>query len=875
MFGRKRKPSDFNDEIQAHIQLEAERLREAGLTDADAQAAAQRMFGNTRRAREEFYESGRTLWLDHFWQDLRFGLRMLGKAPGFTAVALITLALGIGANTAIFSVVYAVLLRPLPFRDVSRLVVMNETTPRVGLVSVSALNFLDWRAQSHAFSEMCTVDGVGFNMAGISQPENISGEAVSPDFLHMLGVRPFLGRDFTAAEEKAGTAPVIMLRYEFWQSHFGSDLSAVGRTVSLDGKSFTIVGVLPPEFRWPEKVDILEPIGVWATNNDDANSRANRGDSIVVGRIAPGYTFAHAKAEMDGIAARLAQEYPEANDQFGVALKPLRDAFVGEIRPAVLVLLGAVIFVLFVACANVANLFLMRGAGRMREMAMRMAIGASRGRIIRQILVESLIVAILGGVGGIALAIAGVDALTQLIPAGMLMGATISLNGPVLLFSAGVAILSMFVFGLAPAFHSSRADVQTELREGGRTSSDSAAANRWRAALATTEFALALVLLVGGGLMLKSLYRLMTVNPGIQPDRVLTMRMDLRTTQYDKDPAVLNFWQRVLDGVRALPGVESAGVGTGVPLTDEHWRTDITPEGMPPQKPGSYPHPDMHVVSPGYLATIGTRLERGRDFTEADNSNGARVAIINTLAAQRLYPNQDPVGKRFMEGHPPTDNKPPKWITIVGLVEDTKMYGLENPARMEFYLPMAQDASNVANLLVKSRIDPAALTSSIRGVVASVDKDQPIFAIVTMNQVVQDSVSTQRLVLILLGLFSGLGLVLAAIGIYGVISYSVAQRTHEMGIRIALGAQPRDVLRLILGQGLKIALAGVLIGALASFGLMKLTSAMSKLLFSVSATDPITFSGVALLLMLTAMLACYIPARRTLRVNPVIALRHE
>jgi putative ABC transport system permease protein len=871
MFGRKRETSDFSAEIDAHIQLEAERLREQGMSEQDARAAAHRAFGSKRRAREDYYESGRAMWLEHFWQDIRFGIRMLSKAPGFTAVALITLALGIGANTAIFSVVYAALLRPLPFRDASQLVVMNETTPRVGLVSVSYLNFLDWRAQSRTFSEMSMVAGTGFNMSGVGEPESISGEAVSANFLAMLGVRPSLGRDFAASEEKAGTPAVIMLSYELWQSHFGGDANAIGRTVRLDGHSVTIVGIMPKDFRWLEKVDFLEPIGAWATGNSAATSREDRGDSIVVGRLAPGVKFEQAKTEMDGIAARLEHEYPESNDLFGAALQPLRDSFVGQIRPAILVLLGAVIFVLFVACANVANLFLMRGASRNREMAMRKALGASPGRIIRQILAESFVIAILGGLGGLALAAGGVDAIAHLIPAGMLSGATISLNGAVLAFTGGVAMLSMLIFGLAPALHSSRADVQAELKEGGRTASDGATANRWRAALATAEVSLALVLLAGAGLMLKSLTRLLSVNPGIQPEHVLTMHISLRTQQYDKDPDILNFWQRVLSGVRALPGVEAVGEGTGLPLLDEHWRTDVYVEGSPIPTPGKFPHPDMHIISPGYVSAVGTRLLRGRDFTDADDSKAPLVALINKLAAERLYPSEDPIGKRFLRGHPEKD-KPAKWITIVGEVEDTKMYGLANPARLEFYLPLPQAATSEGNLVVKSATDPAALTSAIRATVNSVDPDEPLSDVMTMTQAVDDSVSTQRLVLMLLGLFSGLGLVLAAIGIYGVISYVVAQRTHEIGIRIALGAQPGDVIRLILRDGLRIAGAGLLIGAAAS---LALTQLMSKLLYSVSASDPATFVEVALILAGTALLACYIPARRTTRVSPVIALRHE
>ncbi len=692
-------------------------------------------------------------------QDLRYGWRTLLKSPGFAAAALFTLALGIGANTAIFSVVYGILLRPLPFRDASRLVLLNETTPRVGDVSVSYPNFQDWRAQSHTFSEMAAVSGVNFNMTGSSQPENIGGLAVSPNFLSMAGVRPVMGRGFTADEEKAGAAPVVLLSYALWQSHFGADRRAIGQTIRLDSRTVTIVGVLPPDFRWVEKCDVMEPMGVWATNNDSATDRGDRGDLLVVGRLAAGVRMEQARAEMEAIAARLARAYPEANDQFGVNLQPLREAFSGDVRPAMLVLLGAAIFVLLVACANVANLFLMRGAVRAKEMALRIAIGASRGRIVRQILTESFLVALLGGLAGVGLAMAGIPAIARLIPPDTLAGASVGMNGAVLLFSAGLVVLSMFVFGLAPALHSARGNVQSDLKEGGKTTS-AGGRNRWRGLLATSEVALALILLVGAGLMMKSLYRLLSVDSGFRSERVLKLEMDLRTAQYDKDPAVIGFWQQTLDRVRALPGVESAAVGTAIPLTDDHSRTDITVEGMPLPKPGSFPHPDIHIVSPDYEKTLGIRLLRGRGFTDADRENVPRVAMVNATLAQRLFPGTDPIGKRFMFGN--RDLAAPKWVTIVGVVADTKMYGLANPARLEVYVPFRQAASNGMALLVKSGQEPTALVSAIRGIVASIDKEQPIFRIATMQEVVNASVSTRRITLILLGLFSGLALVLAA-----------------------------------------------------------------------------------------------------------------
>jgi putative ABC transport system permease protein len=807
-------------------------------------------------------------------QDLRYALRQLRKNPGFTAVAVLTFALGIGANTAIFSVVYGVLLAPLPYHNASKLVVLNETTPMVGNVSVSYPNFLDWRTQSHSFSQMAYIAQGSFNLAGagVSQPENMAGDSVSPNFLSMMGVRPFLGRDFEPEEEKSGTQRVLLLSYQLWQSHFGGDHRVVGSSITLNGNDFVIIGVLPPDYRSLDRIDVMLPMGVWSTNNPSATARDDRGDSTVVGRLAEGVPLAQARAEMEGIAARLAKEYPEANNQFGVRLRPVRDAFVGNLQTEILVLFAAVLFILLIAGANVANLFLVRGAARTKEIALRIALGASRSRIIWQLLAESFVLAFLGGTLGLAFALAGIRLITRLIPQG-LSGATIGLNGAVLLFTAGVVVLAAIVFGMAPAAHSAKRGVQAHLKEGGRTSSIGGAQNRLRGMLAVTEISLALVLLAGAGLMLKTLYRLINVNPGFQPDRVLTMEMYLSLQRYSHDPAVFNFWRQVLDGVRALPGVQSAAVGTHIPLTDSHGRTDITIEGMALPKPGSFPHPDVHTVSPDYVRTLGMVLERGRTFTDADNETAPLVALVNDKLARQYWPNEDPIGKRFMWGRfNPASKIPPKWVTVVGVVDDTKMYGLANPSRLEVYDPLRQDANNDMDLVVKSELDSSALTAEIRSVVATVDKDQPIFAIATMNKILSDGVSAPRLTLVLLGLFSTLAVILAAIGIYGVISYSVAQRTQEIGVRMTLGARSVDVLRMVLGQGGKIALVGIAIGIVAAFGLTQL---MSGLLFSVSAGDPATFAAVTGLVVVVAMFACYIPARRAAKVDPMVALRYE
>jgi putative ABC transport system permease protein len=804
--------------------------------------------------------------MDTTTQDLKFAIRMLAKSPGFTLIAVLTLALGIGANTAIFSVVNAVLLRPLPFKDASQLVRLRETYKLVGNVSVSYPDFLDWRQQSHAFADMSVVNNVNFNLSGIAQPENIAGYAVSPNFLTLLGVSPILGRDLLPSEEKPGTAPVALLSYQLWQSHLGGDPAVIGRSITLDGRSFSIVGVLPATFRFLDATDVIVPIGFFAA---DFTDRAQRGDTDVVGRLAPGVTLSQAALEMNTIAARLAQQYPQTNHGFGAHLESLREAFTGDTRLAVLVLFGAVVFVLLIACVNVANLFLVRGAARAREIALRQAFGASRGRLIRQMLTESLVLAFCGGALGLILGAWGISGLGHLLPADSMQMMGVRMDLSVLLFAAAMIALVTFAFGLIPALQATRPDVHETLKEGGRSATSTPGQHRLRGALAIAETALALVLLVGAGLMLKSLYHLIQVSPGFQPARVLYMEMDLRTDQYSKDPAILNFWQQVLDRVRVIPGVESAALGTVVPLTGNHRRSDITIEGLPIPGPGEFPHPDRHTVSADYITTMGTPLLRGRNFSDADNETAPDVALINSTMARRFFTDGDAIGKRFLWGHPGKDEK---WITIVGVVADTKLYGLDNPARLEVYSPYRQRPSADMNLVVRSAVDPASLTSAIRSAVAAIDKDQPIFDVHTMQQLVDDSISTRRLTLVLLGIFSALALILAAIGIYGVMAYTVALRTQEIGIRMALGAQQKDVLRLVLGQGARIAFFGVAIGLAAAAALGRL---LSSLLFSVSASDPITFAAVAVLLISVALLACYIPARRAMRVDPLIALRHE
>ncbi|MGB8541014.1 MAG: ABC transporter permease [Candidatus Acidiferrales bacterium] len=869
IFAKGQNDRDLDSEVRSYFETIAEEKMRQGLSPEEARRAARLESGGIEQVKEEVREVRAGAWLDSLIQDLRYGGRMLRRNPAFTAIAVLTLALGIGANTAIFSVVNAVLLRPLPYANPQELIVIKESSQRVGVHSPSYPDFLDWRAQSRTIVRMALLNNRAFNLSGVAQPENIEGYAVSPNCLSLLGVRPFLGRDFLPSEEAPGAAPVVMLSYALWQSHLGADPDAIGKTITLDGRSFTIIAVLPPGFRLDDKTDAIAPIGVWAA---DMMDRGDRGDAEVLGRLAPGSTLQQARAELDTIAINLRKAYPTQNAGIGVNVTTLRDQLVGDTRPAILVLFGAVVFVLLIACVNVANLFLVRGAARSREIAVRQACGASPNRIIRQMLTESFLLAAIGGALGILVGALGVFGLKHLISTDMLQGINIVVDRNVMLFTAAMVILVAIAFGLVPAWQASQPRVHETLKEGGRSATSSPAQHRLRGVLAMAETALALILLVGAGLMMKSMYRLLQVNPGFQSDRVLTMEMDLRTAQYSESPARINFWQQVLEKVRAIPGVEDAALGTGVPLTGSHSRSDITIEGLPVPDAGTFPHPDRHSVSADYTNVLKIPLVRGRTFTDADTETSPRVGLINSTMARRYWPNQDPVGKRFHWGHPGGPPSDDPWITIVGVVADTKLYGLSNPSRLEIYLPLRQEPPTDMYLILRSAVDPASLTSSVRDAVAAIDKDQPVFNVITMHQLVADSVSTPHLTLVLLGLFSGLALVLAAIGIYGVISYSVQQRTHEIGIRMALGAQRSNVLRLVVGQGVKLAAVGVVIGVGAALALMRL---MSSLLFGVSANDPLTFAAAALVLLFVAVAACYIPARRAISVDPMNALRYE
>lgn len=840
--------SELDDELRFHSERQFAKYFAEGLSEEEAARRVRLEFGGLSQVKDDCRdERGVQMW-DNFARDLQFGTRSLLRAPGFTLIALLALALGIGANTAVFSILYGVLLQPLPLRDPGRLLVLNETTPKVGLVSVSYPNYKDWRNQARSFSGMSYVVNIAADLTGTQHPESLDGMGVSTNFLSLLGIRPYAGRDFLVGEK----APAVLISYPLWQSHFDGASGAIGRTISLSQHPFTIVGVLPPDFRWTERTDFLEPVETVVAANTDYNGRGNRSDATVIARLSPGAATGQALAEMNSIAARLAATYPGDDAQFGVALQPVREVFAGDLRRPILVLFVAALFVLLIACTNVGNLLLVRGIGRARELSLRMALGATGRRILAQMITESLILTVSGAVAGVLVAYALVHGISHMIPVSVLHGASVKLSTPSLLFAGAVSVLSATAFGIAPALRTNLV-----LKKWTRTT-------LWRDGLAITEVSLALILLVGAGLMTKSLSRLMAVDAGLRTDHVISMDIPLRAEQYKDDAARLTFWTKLLEKVRSLPGVTVAALGTNVPMTDEHSRSDILIEGMPLPKPGGSPHPDVHIVTPGYFHTLGLQLLRGRLFTEFDNERGDLVALINSRIAHQFYGGRDPVGTRVQWGG--------KWIKVVGIVQDTKLYGLENPSRLEIYIPFRQKVPHWMTVVARSSKDPAALANEFRGAVAQVDRDQVVDQVATLHDLAQQSIWTQRTVFLLLSCFSGIALLLAAFGIYGIISFSVAQRTQEIGVRMALGARPSDVVRLVVRQGARIAIAGGGIGIVLALGLTRL---MTKLLYSVSSFDPGTFAGVTAVLLGTALLAAYVPARRSSHIDPATALRSD
>jgi putative ABC transport system permease protein len=805
--------------------------------------------------------------MNAFWQDLRYGLRVLAKHPGFTFIAVLTLALGIGANTAIFSVVNALLLRPLPFDNLDRIVAVFEKTSEAPRNEAAAANYFDWRDQNQVFEHIGMYRWWGTNLTGVDMPERVQGFLITANFFDVLGARPALGRGFTPEEEQPGQDRVVILNHGFWQRRFGGDPGIIGRPVSLDGVIRTVVGIMPPDYNYPPGGELLAPL---ALTPQQKQSRRNH-TYLAVARLKPGVSIEQARTEMDAIAGRLEQQYPQTNTGWGAAVFPLLDHTVRLYHQALLVLLCAVGFVLLIACANLANLMLARATGREKEIAIRAALGARRQRIIRQLLTESVVLAVIGGAVGTLLALWGVEMLKSAMPGEIVRfipgWMKINIDSQALAFTFALSVLTGLAFGLMPALAASRPDLNATLKEGGKSSAGFHR-RRLRSALAVAEIAISLVLLVGAGLMVKSFLRLITTDPGFNPERVLTMELLLQRARYGEEALRADFFRRLLQRVEALPGVETAGVVSHLPLGGSNASAGFLIEGRPEPPPGQGLDGRYRVCSPRYFEALGIRLLRGRSFTEQDREGAMPVVIVNETLARRHWPNEDAVGNRIRFSGDPARNP---WMTIVGVIRDVK-HTLDSEVKPEYYLPHAQDAWGSMSLVVRAKSEPTALAPAIRNEVLAMDKDQPVFMIRTMEQVRVQSVLVQRFAAVALGIFATMALILAMIGIYGVMSYAVAQRTHELGVRLVLGARPGDVLRLVLGQGLKLTLAGVVIGLIAAFALTRL---ISRLLFDVSATDPLTFIAITALLTIVALLSCWIPARRATRVDPMVALRYE
>ncbi len=859
---KQRKDEELNTEIQSHLEM-AERDRMArGESAEQAAANVRREFGNVGLVREVT----RAMWgwatLERLGQDLRFGLRMLRKNPGFSLVAILTLALGIGATTLIFSVVNAVLLRPLPYREADRLVRIEERHLRGNASNVSYANFRDLGAQTGTLEQIAASRFWTANLTGTGEPERVRSALVSASFFDALGVAPLLGRTFLREEDQPNGAPVVVLSQQLWQRRYGSDPQIVGQTIRVSDVERTVIGVMPPSFQLPTNTELWTPLIA------DGDLRDNRRSHLltVIARLKPGATLEQARAELNTVASRIEQAHPGVDPQLGLNTTPLQERMVSGIRQALLALLCAVGCLLLIACANVANLLLARAAAREKEMALRTALGAGRLRLLRQLLTESLLLAALGGAAGWLIVHWGVKFIATLNSSALPRINEVTVDGRVLAFALLASLVTGVLFGIAPVLQLPKDALHDVLKEGGRSTAGTRR-RRLRNTLVVAEVALTLVVLVGAGLLINSFWRLLRVEHGFDPQNVVTFNLFLSPTRNNDDARKINFLQQVLERVATVPGVRAAGLTSTTPLTGGP-ATSFEIEGRPPVPDEHAPIADIRIIDPHYFSAMSVPLRTGRFFSERDAASAPRVMIVNETLAHRFFPDESPLGRRVTM----KDWGPPLTGEIVGVVGDVKENGLDAAIQPEIYWPYPQFPSNFNTLVVKAAADPLQLTAAVKAQIWAVDREQPIANIVTMDEVISTSVAARRFNLLLFGSFAVCALLLAAIGIYGVISYTVAQRTHEIGVRIALGARRTDVLKLIVGQGMALAGAGVALGWLVALGL---TRWLKTLLFEVSATDTLTFVVIALLLGIVALLACYLPARRATRVDPLIALRYE
>jgi putative ABC transport system permease protein len=800
--------------------------------------------------------------MNTLWQDLRYGIRLLLKNPGFTLVAILALTLGIGATSAIFSVVNSVLLRPLPYEDSDRLVFLSERSTQLEGMSISYPNFIDWRQQNEVFEKIGVYRRRDYNLTGVGEPERLTGGIVSADLFAVLRVKPVIGRLFTNDEDKPGANPVALLSHGLWQRRFGGDPAILNRSLTFNGVSFTVIGIMPPEYRFPSRVELWTPVGQ-ESGQQGWQNRGNHPGLYGVARLKPGVTIEQARANMEMIAVNLEKQYPQSNTGNRISVIPMIEIIVRDVRQRLYVLLAAVGFVLLIACANVANLLLARATTRQKEMALRTALGASRWRVIRQLLTESVLLSLIGGGLGLLLAKWGVKAILAISPNSIPRAQEIGLDGRVVAFTVLISVLTGLVFGLVPALQASRVDLNEALKDAGRGSTGK---RHWfRSGLVVAEIMLTLVLLVGAGLLIRSFYHLQKVDPGFIVDNLLTFNLALPQAKYPDEQRKTDFFDQVLQKIRVLPGVEAAGMASGLPLGNNGWQSGFTIEGRPDPPPGQNPLTEVAYVSPGYFSAMRMTMLNGRNFTEQDAKGAPRVTVIDEEFARRHWPDANPIGQQIRVGGNP--------VTIIGIVRRVKMEGLATDSnRVQSYYPHKQMPLGSMTFVIRTQGDPASLASSARQQVQSVDKDQPISLVQTMEKIWDDSIAPEKLNLMLLVIFAGVALALAAIGIYGVMAYSVTQRTHEIGIRMALGAQQSDILKNIVGQGMLLAFIGIVIGLGVAYGMTRL---MKSLLFGVSASDPLTFSAVALVLILIALLACFFPARKAMKVDPIVALRYE
>jgi predicted permease len=864
---------ELDEEFRYHLERQIEENLASGMNAEEARYAALRAMGGMEQQKEECRDMRRVNFIQDFVQDLRYGLRVLARSPTFTVVAVLTLALGIGANTAVFSVVNGVLLRPLAYKDPDRIITIWEPSRGGHTLGLTDVEFFDIRDRNPVFEEVAAYATGATNFTGVGEPERVTATWVSADFFPVLGVQPTLGRVLLAEDDKPDPAPVVVLSYGLWQRRFGADQGVIGRQVSLNGISRTIIGVMPRGFQFvsPE-VEMWLPLGL-----DPANVDAGSRSYNAIGRLRPGVPLARARVEMNGIAAQMAEEYKTrfpkgANATSSLNLIPLHELIVGDVRQALLLLLASIGFVLFIACANVANLQMARGEARQKEMALRLALGANRLRVVRQLLTESLILSLMGGVAGLLLAYWGVGALLALAPESLPRTGEVGIDGMVLIFTLVVSLLAGTVFGLGAGLRFSHTDLHASLKEGGRSTASSSG-RRTRHLLVISQLALAVMLLAGAGLMIKSFIRLLNVDPGFNPQNVLTARINLPRSKYPQHQQINAFYKQLLERVGTASGVEAAGTVTALPLSGLNSNASFEIEGRPRASDEVAQNADYRMVSSDYFRVMGIPLLVGRYFEASDQEGAPGVVIINEAMQHAFWPDEEPLGKRINLGVPGSP-----WLTIIGIIKDVKHKALNVASKPELYFLHSQNAYKALGvypsltLAVRGTADPLALTGVVKSAVQGIDPDVPVAKVETMEKVLSTSVAQPRFTMLLLAIFALVALALAAVGIYGVMAYSVGQRKHEIGIRLALGAQTSEVLRMVMRQGMLLVVIGIGFGLA---GALTLTRLLKDLLFGVQVTDPLTFVAITFLLISVALLACWIPARRATKVDPIIALRYE